>query len=497
MWIKSNLINWLNKHMNLTELIKASHSELWHSLAAETISNLFDERYKQISIKNDIQLRTPKIEFDNAPYAALIHKNNPTSGAYGGTSLVISPSQDGQSILMGFGAGTNGIAPDEDILGLPGHMRFIRALTQELSSIDGVFAWQKADPTQMDEKQKVFRQLPDALMPFATFWKKYQHVMYAVIVCQTGKVAELEHVFLTMLDHCVDLRGGLVKAGFAKQFTDSSSRLKKQYFKSPNAHDAAKLLSTRHYLVLQGAPGTGKTHISQELLTRHYSGNGVSIQFHPSFSYEQFIGGLSPIEKNGQFGFEPRAGILMQAVKAANQTPEKPYLLHIDELNRADIARVLGESLYLLEPHVTRQLQLAYDFGSPWGNSLTLPDNLHILCTMNTNDRSIASLDLAIRRRFAFVTLWPQADVVFAQKDTFVSLAYSSLESIFFECANEASLALMPGQSYFLAPNSIERLQKIRFELIPLLRHYLELGLLGECFEPIHSYIQWLESQTQ
>lgn len=483
--------------MTLIELIKAPHSELWHSLAAETINNLFDERYKQISIKNDIQLRSPKIEFDNAPYVSLIHKNNPTSGAYGGTSLVISPSQDGESILMGFGVGTNGIAPDEEILGLPGHMRFIRALTQELSSKDGVFAWHKADPTLVDEKQKAFRELPDELIPFNTFWKKYHHVMYAVIVCQTEQVAEIERIFLTMLDHYVDLRGGFVKAGFAKQFVDSSSRLKKQYFKSPNATDAVNILSTRRYLILQGAPGTGKTHISQELLTNHYSGNGVSIQFHPSFSYEQFIGGLSPVEKNGQFGFEPRAGVLMQAVRAANQTPGKPYLLHIDELNRADIARVLGESLYLLEPYSTRQLQLAYDFGSPWGNALTLPDNLHILCTMNSNDRSIASLDLAIRRRFAFVTLWPQANVVFMQDDAFSTLAYSSLESIFFEYANENSLALMPGQSYFLAPTSTERLQKIRYELIPLLRHYLELGLLGECFEPIHSHIQWLESQTQ
>jgi 5-methylcytosine-specific restriction enzyme B len=480
--------------MTLTELLKAPHSELWNASAAETISALFEERYKQLSIKADLQLRTPKIEFENAPYAALINKNNPTTGAYGGISLVISPSQDGRSVLMGFCAGTNGIAPDEDILGLPGHMRFIRALSQELSSLDGVFAWHKADPTLVDEKQKVFKRTPDELMPFATFWKKYQHVMYSVVICQAEQIKQTEDTCLAMLDHCVELRGGVVKAAFTKQSNENLLRLKKRYFKSINAKEAGALLNTRRYLVLQGAPGTGKSHISQALLEDRYSGNGISIQFHPSFSYEQFVGGLSPIEKNGQFGFEARAGILMQAVKAANQTPEKPYLLHIDELNRADIARVLGESLYLLEPHSNRELKLAYDFGAPWGNSLTLPDNLHILCTMNTNDRSIASLDLAIRRRFAFATLWPQSDVVLAQTDDFISAAYTNLEDIFFESANEGSLALMPGQSYFLAPNATERLQKLHFELIPLLRHYLESGLLGECFEQIHAYIQWLES---
>jgi 5-methylcytosine-specific restriction enzyme B len=481
--------------MTLTELIKAPHSELWHTHAAKAIGNLFEDRYKQITIKNDIQLRTPNIEFDNAPYAALIHKNNPTTGAYSGISLVISPSQDGRSILMGFGAGTNGIAPDEDLLGLPGHMRFIRALSISLSSSDGVFAWHKADPTLVDEKQKVFKRTPDEFAPFTAFWKKYQHVMYSVVICQTKHIKLTEGTFLTMLDHCIESRGGSIKAAFIKQSTENTTRLKKQYFKSIGANEAGELLDTRRYLILQGAPGTGKSHISQELLEHHYSGNGISIQFHPSFSYEQFVGGLSPIEKNGQFGFEPRAGILMQAVQAANQTPETPYLLHIDELNRADIARVLGESLYLLEPYSDRQLKLAYDFGKPWGSSLRLPDNLHILCTMNTNDRSIASLDLAVRRRFAFATLWPQADVVFAQNDDFVSTAYSNLEDIFFENANEGNLALMPGQSYFLAPNAAKRLQKIHFELIPLLRHYLESGLLGECFEQIHAYIQWLESQ--
>jgi 5-methylcytosine-specific restriction enzyme B len=483
--------------MSLTDLLKVPHSELWNVSAAETISALFEERYKQLSIKTDIQLRTPKIEFENAPYAALINKNNPTTGAYGGISLVISPSQDGNSILIGFCAGTNGIAPDEDILGLPGHMRFIRALSQDLSAMEGVFAWHKADPTLVDEKQKVFKRIPEELTPFSSFWKKYQHVMYAVVICQAAHLKQAEQAFLTMLDHCVELRGGIIKAAFTKQSNENLLRLKKQYFKSIGLSEAKALLNTRRYLVLQGAPGTGKSHISQALLTHHYSGNGISIQFHPSFSYEQFVGGLSPIEKQGQFGFEPRAGILMQAVKAANQTPEKSYLLHIDELNRADIARVLGESLYLLEPHSTRELKLAYDFGAPWGNALTLPDNLHILCTMNTNDRSIASLDLAIRRRFAFATLWPQADVVMAQADDFISTAYCNLEDIFFENANEGSLPLMPGQSYFLAPTAYERLKKLHYELIPLLRHYLESGLLGECFEQIHAYIQWLESKKQ
>ncbi|OPX87208.1 MAG: 5-methylcytosine-specific restriction enzyme B [Pelotomaculum sp. PtaB.Bin104] len=152
------------------------------------------------------------------------------------------------------------------------------------------------------------------------------------------------------------------------------------------------------------------------LLLNSYQGNGFSIQFHPNTTYENFVGGLAPVLTSDAMGFRfaPQPGFLMQAAKAAAENPEQPYLLHIDEVNRADLAKVLGEAIFLLEARSDepRELSLPYDFGEPGHDRLSLPDNLYILGTMNSADRSIAIVDVAVRRRFAFIKLWPQLQVV-------------------------------------------------------------------------------------
>jgi len=100
----------------------------------------------------------------------------------------------------------------------------------------------------------------------------------------------------------------------------------------------------------------------------------------------------------------------MEAAALASGDLSRPYLLHIDEINRADLSKILGEAIFLLETETTRErvIQLPYDFGSPFHRSLNLPKNLHILGTMNSADRSIAIVDVAVRRRFAFVSAWPR-----------------------------------------------------------------------------------------
>ena len=107
----------------------------------------------------------------------------------------------------------------------------------------------------------------------------------------------------------------------------------------------------------------------------------MTIQFHPNTTYESFIGGLAPLHTEGDLGlqFAPRPGILMEAAANAAAQQERPYLLLIDEINRADLAKVLGEAIYLLEPTESgRTLELPYDFGPPLHSQLTLPPNLHL-----------------------------------------------------------------------------------------------------------------------
>src|SRR5262249_9654478 len=155
-------------------------------------------------------------------------------------------------------------------------------------------------------------------------------------------------------------------------------------------------LADRRFVIIQGPPGTGKTRMATRLLTSVYKGHGKSVQFHANTTYESFVGGLAPASGDGNLGlrFVPQPGVLMRAVSEASADKGRSYLLHIDEINRADLSKVLGEALYLFESDSPdRRIQLALDFGVPWGDSLCLPPNLHVVGTMNSSDRSIALVD--------------------------------------------------------------------------------------------------------
>jgi 5-methylcytosine-specific restriction enzyme B len=258
------------------------------------------------------------------------------------------------------------------------------------------------------------------------------------------------------------------------------------------------LLEDRRFLIVQGPPGTGKTRMALKLLKEDYSSFGHSIQFHPNTSYEAFVGGLAPITSIGNTGlqFTPVMGSLMMAAKAARDNPKKPYLLHIDEINRADLSKILGEAIYLFEPNEVedRTIRLQYDFGSPYHGEFTLPKNLHVLGTMNTADRSIAIVDVAVRRRFGFVSLWPQMSVVAEHGGALMQEAFKKLVSIFLEYASDDAFNLIPGHSYFIEKDDKKSRERLKITLAPLLEEYLAQGYVGGFAEPVRGYIQWLRS---
>lgn len=172
---------------------------------------------------------------------------------------------------------------------------------------------------------------------------------------------------------------------------------------------ALDLLASRKNLVLQGPPGTGKTHLARQLawaLTGSRTGERVElVQFHQGYSYEDFVQGFRPDEENR---LALRSGLFLRFCARARVEPSKPFVLVIDEINRGNISRIFGELLLALEPDKRDagwKVRLAYD-GSPTG-LFFVPPNLHVIATMNTADRSLAMVDFALRRRFAFFTLDP------------------------------------------------------------------------------------------
>ena len=172
--------------------------------------------------------------------------------------------------------------------------------------------------------------------------------------------------------------------------------------------DIVTLLYDKKQVIFQGPPGTGKTYVAQKL-ANHLAGSDervTLVQFHPSYAYEDFVQGFRPTLKDGQAGFELRGGPLLRAAEAARENPDEKHFLIIDEINRGQIAKVLGELYFLLE-YRDESIRLQYS-----DKPFSLPSNLYIIGTMNTADRSIALVDLALRRRFYFVEFHPDEEPV-------------------------------------------------------------------------------------
>jgi hypothetical protein len=182
--------------------------------------------------------------------------------------------------------------------------------------------------------------------------------------------------------------------------------------------------------ILYGPPGTGKTYIvcekaanicnkkREDYVELVSQGRIAFVTFHQSYSYEDFVEGIRPVTKNGVVNYEIRKGIFCQMCDRAEIDPDNNYVLIIDEINRANISKVFGELITLLEADkrlgeenrakgTEIKLQLPYS-GSTFG----VPQNLYLIGTMNTADRSIALLDTALRRRFEFEEMMPKHELL-------------------------------------------------------------------------------------
>ncbi|WP_410611077.1 McrB family protein [Amycolatopsis sp. lyj-109] len=167
-----------------------------------------------------------------------------------------------------------------------------------------------------------------------------------------------------------------------------------------------QLLNEKKQVIFQGSPGTGKTYIGRKLAD-WIAGSAERVhlvQFHPTYSYEDFVDGYRPRQEGS--GFDLRKGPLLRIAEEAAAHPDLQFVLVIDELNRANVAQVFGELYFLLE-YRKESVQLLYR-----QQPVQLPSNLLLIATMNTADRSIALLDSALRRRFYFVDFTPQTDPV-------------------------------------------------------------------------------------
>jgi 5-methylcytosine-specific restriction enzyme B len=476
----------------------------WDDSIRKEISDALQARYLRLKDVSDrrnderkFQLRlNSQTAEGSVPYVALIPGDQDTSGPYGGMSFVIFPAdEDGKPGLIAMGVGTNGIAPDEEILARQGHARKCAAITTWARALGiGIHAWSKRDPVRVD------MELPDAVDSWLESWRgpaeTYGKVLYSIVIPpdtpSSSQKSELSRVISAYVDLFFQERNVGVKKDSAKESADIMSSWQRSMFPAVSASEVHDLLKARRFVIVEGPPGTGKTRLALQLLKEQFGDRGRVIQFHPGTTYESFIGGLAPHEGGAMgFTFKPQLGSLGEAIAQASKDPEHEYLLIVDEINRADLSKVLGEAIMLLEPdEEPRTVKLPYVFEET-GAKLTLPRNLFILGTMNSADRSIAILDVAVRRRFAFVTLWPQADVVEQYAKGDLRQAFYDLQRIFIEHATDDSLALLPGHSYFMGSEA-DASMRLRTGLRPLLQEYLAQGYVAGFSDEIRAYLDMM-----
>jgi hypothetical protein len=246
------------------------------------------------------------------------------------------------------------------------------------------------------------------------------------------------------------------------------------------------LLRLKKQLVLQGVPGTGKTHVARCLarLLAHDRPDCVRlVQFHPAYSYEEFVEGIRArgVEVNGrsEVTFPVEDGVLCQFAEQAAKRPSEAHVLVIDELNRGNLPRIFGELLYLLE-YRDQAVTLPYS-----KRPFRLPDNLFILATMNPLDRSAVALDQALRRRFSFVDMPADAAVLASwleahppavpADETFGPRVVLLFEELNRRLARDLGPEKQVGHSFFMVPElTAEKFAAVwEHHVRPLLLDYL------------------------
>lgn len=259
-----------------------------------------------------------------------------------------------------------------------------------------------------------------------------------------------------------------------------------------------KLLKYKPQIILQGPPGTGKTReakrIAKALLglgeNDSLEGNEQFklIQFHPSYSYEDFVRGIIAETVDEKIKYSVKDKILGSFAQEALKDKDKPYVLVIDEINRANLSAVLGELIYALE-YRGEAVQSMYAIDGE--NNLILPPNLYIIGTMNTADRSVGHIDYAIRRRFAFVNVLPNelekdfhkelfravSELFISNYDEYISNPDIELKRALTLSNEFKSEDVWLGHSYFITKNTPIDI-RWEYEIKPILLEYIKDGIL-------------------
>lgn len=404
---------------------------------------------------------------DQSAFFGFINPDEDFSGGYSDLSFVIFPQKDGGECVMSIGVGSLGYKNDLELASLPGLRRsYLRLMDDDGNSFCKT-SFLDIETTSSDLLAKIRTEYPALKGVIET----YKTVLLANRIVNPDTDMDIINAWLAKY---AEYRGWASNNTQRKAIKDAlkacERKEKKDDFKNIEA-----LLKNRKYIVLQGAPGTGKTYSALKIAKKY--NKTFFTQFHAETTYSDFVYGIQPKLDANTLTYEAKKGILYEAIEYANSNPTENVLLIIDEINRANLSNVLGPVFYLFE--YQRGASQTIKIGKEEINQF--PKNLYVIATMNTADRSLAVVDFALRRRFSWYTLYPQPIEDIDKGRFFHKDLFNIISDLFDKYANDDELNLQPGQSYFITDElNADELMKERliYEIMPLMKEYFAEGYM-------------------
>ena len=405
-------------------------------------------------------------------FISIISAEEPNSGPFHDFTITIFTSLDEKyPHLVCFGIGSLGFKNDHNIARLPGIRRRISKFLDEKSFC-------KQDFSDVDSRiSKDFLARED-LNSVREALNGYAQVIPACQIVEDLNSQEGKEVIAAFLAYYAEIRyWGTNKAARDKINVAQSNRLtsigEKIYIDEEK--EIENLLFSRKYVVIQGPPGTGKTRAAKKI-SEKIKARTFFTQLHAETSYSDLIYGIRPsTDVSEGLNYVNHKGEFYKALRFSIENQDTPTVLIIDEINRANLSNVLGEMFYLFEKDmdITSAKIKVGDLEIS-----ALPPKFFVIATMNSADRSLAVVDFALRRRFAWYHLKPKAIESNVNGKLFFNEDFTRIEKIFFDFASNDELEYQPGQSYFIAESDAEMNNRLKYELLPLIKEYLQEGLL-------------------